>query len=166
MNNIKITQSAQGRHIGVAGDNYNILISGRETNGEYAVIDMTIPPGGGPLPHSHANIHEQFYVIEGELLFKTEAGHAVVTAGGAVDIPMGGAIHCFKNESNENARMLCTVSPAGLEEFFIEIGDPVQPGEFLPPPSLTPEFLEKLDALNKKYGQVSYAPDYLDSANN
>ena len=35
-------------HIGLVGDTYTVLLSGDDTNGRYCLIDMHIPPGGGP----------------------------------------------------------------------------------------------------------------------
>ncbi len=160
--NITVISPDKGEYVGVMGDNYRIVVSGKDTNGEYAIIDMIVPPGGGPTPHSHANIHETFFVTQGELLYKTEAGHVTVKTGGFVDIPKGGAVHCFKNVSDKNARVLCTVSPAGLEEFFREFGEPVEQDEFLPVPDFSAEFIAKLNTLNAKYGQVVFPPDYLD----
>ncbi|OQP41828.1 hypothetical protein A4D02_14205 [Niastella koreensis] len=58
--------------------------------------------------------------------------------------------------------MLCTVIPAGLDEFFKEIGTPVQPGEFLPPLHPDEKELKKLMAIAEKYGLVVYPPNYLD----
>lgn len=58
--------------------------------------------------------------------------------------------------------MLCIVSPAGEEEFFKEIGKPVEPGKFLPAPEMTPEAEKKLKVIAEKYGQKLYPPDYLD----
>ena len=40
-------------HLGLVGDTYTILISGKDTAGLYSLIDMYVPPGGGPLPHRH-----------------------------------------------------------------------------------------------------------------
>jgi hypothetical protein len=40
------------RHIGLVGDTYTILLAGADTAGHYCVIDMHIPPGGGPPPHN------------------------------------------------------------------------------------------------------------------
>ena len=40
-------------HIGLVGDTYTILLSGDDTDGRYCLIDMHIPPGGGPAPHRH-----------------------------------------------------------------------------------------------------------------
>jgi hypothetical protein len=48
--------------------------------------------------------------------------------------------------SDQLARLLCTVVPAGLEEFFEEIGEPVGAGAFLPSPLMDPESMEKLKA--------------------
>ncbi len=161
-NDIKVFGEFEGEYLGVAGDNYRIVVSGKDTNGNYAILDMLVPPGGGPVPHAHPNIQETFYVLEGELLYKTEAGKETVKAGGIVHIPTGGAIHCFKNVSDKTTRVLCTVVPAGLEGFFREFGEPTQPAEFLPVPEMTPELQEKLEKLNKKYGQTTYPPNYLD----
>lgn len=40
-------------HIGVAGGTYTITVPGEATAGRFSVIDMHIPPGGGPPPHRH-----------------------------------------------------------------------------------------------------------------
>lgn len=132
--NIKVIAPSEGTTLGVAGDNYRIIVSGEQTDNSYSVFDMLVPPGGGPTPHSHPDIQEFFYVTEGELIFKTEAGRATVKKGGFVHIPYGGDIHCFRNDSDKIARVLCTVMPAGLEEVFSIIGEPVNAGEFLPIP--------------------------------
>ena len=40
-------------HIGLVGDTYTILLSGDDTDGRYCLIDIHIPPAGGPPPHRH-----------------------------------------------------------------------------------------------------------------
>jgi quercetin dioxygenase-like cupin family protein len=161
INNIKTVNEEQGQTISVVGDNYRIIVSGKETQGAYAVIDMLVPPGGGPGPHAHADIQELFYVVEGEIEFKTEAGKYLAKKGSFVNIPKGGEVHCFKNTSNAMAHLLCTVIPSGLDEFFQEIGTPTTPGTFLPPPAFTPEELTRLRSAAEKHGQKLYPPDYL-----
>ena len=161
IDNIITVNENQGQSLSVVGDAYRIIISGKQTKGEYAVIDMLVPPGGGPGPHSHANIEELFYVVEGEIEFNTEAGKYTAKKGSFVSIPKGGEVHCFKNTSNTLAHLLCTVIPAGLDAFFEEIGTPVEPGVFLPPPHLKEEEIKKLQAIAEKHGQKLYPPDYL-----
>jgi quercetin dioxygenase-like cupin family protein len=51
-------------HIGLVGDTYTILVAGKDTQGRYCLIDMHIPPGGGPPPHRH-DFEEMFSVLEG-----------------------------------------------------------------------------------------------------
>jgi quercetin dioxygenase-like cupin family protein len=160
--NIKTIDNGQGQSISVVGDTYRILISGAETKGNYAVIDMLVPPGGGPGPHAHKDFLEMFYVVEGEILFKMEGGKYIAGKGSFVNIPLGGAVHCFKNTSDKTAHLLCTVVPAGLDSFFKEIGKPVATGEFLPAPPLGMEELTKLKSIAEKYGQALYPPDFLD----
>ncbi len=159
---ITIQNQNEGSFYSVAGGNYRIIISGKETNGECAVIEMNVPPGGGPGPHAHKDIHESFYVAEGEVEFKTTAGKYLAKKGAFVNIPKGGQVHCFKNETDQMAVLLCTVMPAGLEAFFAEIGEPVAPGKFLPPPVMDDGAKQKLKALGEKYGQEFFPPDYLD----
>jgi quercetin dioxygenase-like cupin family protein len=160
--NARKISNSQGSNLSIAGGTYRIIIPGKQTNGEFAVIEMLIPPGGGPGPHAHASFHESFYVVDGEVEFKTEDGKSIAQKGDVITIPKGGAVHGFKNVSNSTARLLCTVVPAGLDDFFEEIGTPVQAGEFLPPAQLDEEAVKKLMAIAKKYGQVVYPPDYLD----
>lgn len=151
----------EGQSLSVVGDTYRILVSGKQTGGAFATIDMLVPPGGGPGPHSHADFQESFYVIEGEVEVKSEAGTYTASKGAYVVIPKGGIVHCFKNKSDKLAHLLCTVVPSGLEEMFIAIGKPVAADEFLPPPPMDPESIKKLIALAGEYGQTVYPPDFL-----
>jgi len=117
MENLKpvpiIVDPKGGEILSVVGDNYRILISGRETSGDFATIDMLVPPQSGPGPHSHADFHETFYVVEGEVEVHSEAGSYTATKGSYVVIPKGGVVHYFKNVSDQVAHLLCTVVPVG-----------------------------------------------------
>jgi len=160
-NHPKTLSPSDGKNLSVVGDTYRILISGAETNGAFASIDMLIPPGGGPGPHAHADFQESFYVIEGEIEVKSEFGNYTAAAGSFVSIPKGGVVHCFKNNSEKIAHLLCTVVPAGLETFFEEVGVPVAPGEFLQT-EMDEDRIKELQAIAQKHGQKLYPPDYLD----
>jgi quercetin dioxygenase-like cupin family protein len=159
--NISTVDNGQGQSLSVVGDSYRILISGKQTSGNYAVIDMLVPPGGGPGPHAHKDIQEMFYVVEGEIEFKMEGGKYKAKKGSFVNIPLGGRVHCFKNTTDKVAHLLCTVVPAELDDFFHEIGKPIETGAFLPPPILNIEELNKLKSIAEKYGQKLYPPDFL-----
>jgi quercetin dioxygenase-like cupin family protein len=140
------------RHIAVVGDTYTILVSGAETAGRYCLIDMHVPPGGGPPPHRH-DFEEMFTLVEGEVEFTFRGKTSTVRAGSTLNIPAN-APHAFKNTSSAAVRMLCMATPAGLEEFFLEIGDLVD-SRTAPAPKLTPEELgerlKKVGSLLAKY---------------
>jgi quercetin dioxygenase-like cupin family protein len=154
--------SEDGPGIAMAGNSYRVVISGRQTDGKYALIDMLVPPGGGPVPHAHPDVQESFYVVDGEVEVKSEAGSYIAGKGSFVNIPYGGIVHCFRNKSNQMAHLLCTVMPAGMEDFFTEAGEAAPFGTFLPPPPMTNELKSKMGALSEKYGQRIFPPDYLD----
>jgi quercetin dioxygenase-like cupin family protein len=150
----------QGKNISVVGDTYRILISGAQTGGAFATIDMLIPPKGGPGPHSHAAMQETFYVVDGEVEVKTKALTYTARKGCFVSIPLGGVVHQFKNRSKSTAHLLCTVVPAGLDALFLKIGKPVRAGTFLPPTPPTKKELTRMAVAAKKYGQKLFPPDY------
>jgi hypothetical protein len=66
----------------------------------------------------------------------------MVCAGSTVNIPAN-APHAFKSAPGAAVRMLCMATPAGLEEFFLEVGDLVD-DRTAPPPRLTPEELGEI----------------------
>jgi quercetin dioxygenase-like cupin family protein len=160
INVLTATDPGDGVNLSIAGGIYRILISGKQTNGEFAVIEMSVPAGGGPGPHAHAGFQESFYVIEGEVEVKTEHETFTATKGAFVNIPLGGMVHCFKNKSGNLAKLLCTVVPAGLEEMFVEIGKPVKAGEFMAPQQMDDEAMRKFVAIAEKHGQKLFPPDY------
>ncbi|RZK54166.1 MAG: cupin domain-containing protein [Hymenobacter sp.] len=158
---IRTLDPQAGSSLSVVGDTYRIVTSGAQTAGAYAIIDMLVPPGGGPGPHAHALIHESFFVLEGEVVVRSETQTYTARQGALVEIPTGGAVHSFRNESSTLAHLLCIVVPAGLDDFFAEIGQPVAAGQFLPAPALNPADLQKLQAVAAQHGQEVFPPDYL-----
>ena len=140
------------RHISVAGGIYTILVTGAETSGRYCLIDMLVPPGGGPPPHRH-DFEEMFTILEGEIELNFRGEVLQAAAGWTVNIPAN-APHSFKNKSDKPARLLCMCTPAGQEEFFMAIGDPVD-SRTAPPPRLSPaeqaERVQRAKALAAKY---------------
>jgi quercetin dioxygenase-like cupin family protein len=121
------------RHLGIVGDTYTILLSGDDTGGRYCLIDMHVPPGGGPPYHRH-DFEESFTILEGEIEATFRGKKSVVQAGETISIPAN-APHSFTNASKEPARLLCICSPAGQEELFLAVGVPVAT-RTMPPPKL------------------------------
>ena len=139
-------------HLGLVGDTYTITVTGEQTAGRFCVIDMHIPPGGGPGPHRH-DFEETFILLDGEMEATFRGSKTTVRAGQTLHIPAN-APHQFHNTSAHPTRLLCICSPAGQENFFREVGVPVAT-RTTPPPKLDAAgmktFLEKAEALAPKY---------------
>ena len=139
-------------HLWLVGDNYTVLVSGRQTAGRYCLIDMLVPDGGGPPPHRH-DFEEMFTLLEGQLEFTFRDAARTVTQGMTVNIPAN-APHFFKNASGKTVHMLCMCTPAGAEEFFMLAGDQVE-SRRSPPPQLDhamqAERITRIKELASKY---------------
>jgi quercetin dioxygenase-like cupin family protein len=144
--------AANAPHISLVGDTYTTLLAGKDTAGRFCLIDMHIPPGGGPPPHRH-DFEETFTILEGELVFTFRGVKSTAGAGDTVHIPAN-APHQFHNQSERPARLLCTCSPGGQEEFFAEVGVPVATRTTAPPKQdekAQTQFRAKAEALAPKY---------------
>src|ERR1700675_1646378 len=150
--NLTLAQPDKLPHIGLVGDTYTITVTGEQTAGRFCVIDMHIPPGGGPPPHRH-DFEETFILLEGQMEPTFRGTKSVLRAGETLNIPAN-APHQFHNGSSEAVRMLCICSPAGQEKFFVEVGVRVAT-RTTPPPKLNeteqPPFIERGKLTAPKY---------------
>ncbi len=147
-------------HLGVVGDTYTILVSGRDTAGHYTLIDMHVPPGGGPPPHRH-DFEEMFTILDGEIEVTFRGVTTVAKAGDTMNVPAN-APHVFRNNASRPARLLCLCSPAGQEEFFQAVGVPVATRTEAPPAldaAGTASFIAKAVALAPKYRTELLLPE-------
>ncbi|MDN5866436.1 MAG: cupin domain-containing protein [Candidatus Nitrosocosmicus sp.] len=152
----------EGDSVSIVGDTYRIIIGGEQTGGAYSLVDMLIPPKGGPPPHSHVKFQEAFYVIDGGIEVITKDGKYTASKGSHVNIPFNGPVHKFINKTGKITHMLCLITPAGMEKMFREIGKPVDANTFLPPSHMTSEEQKRVQSIAEKYGQKLYPPNYLD----
>ena len=139
-------------HIGLVGDTYTILVTGEETAGKYTLIDMHVPPGGGPPPHRH-DFEEMFTVLDGEVTVTFRGETLVARAGQTINVPAN-APHSFTNAGDAPSRLLCLCAPAGQEEFFTLVGQPVSTRTEAPPPldaDAQAAFIAKSQALAPEY---------------
>jgi quercetin dioxygenase-like cupin family protein len=120
-------------HLSVVGDTYTILLSGDDTGGRFTLIDMYVPPGGGPPPHRH-DFEETFIITEGQLDVTFRGTSRSASAGTTINVPAN-APHQFRNSAEQAARLLCICAPPGQEDFFAAVWDRV-PGPTSPPAGL------------------------------
>lgn len=124
-------EDAKLRHVALAGDIYTILLTGEDTADKFCLIDMQIPPGGGPPPHRH-NFEETFSVLEGECVVTFRDRKVTVRAGETANVPAN-APHFIHNDADKPAHVLCTCAPAGQDAFFLAVGIPVPSRDSQPP---------------------------------
>jgi quercetin dioxygenase-like cupin family protein len=139
-------------HLGLVGDTYTILVGGDDTNGRCTLIDMHVPPGGGPPPHRH-DFEEMFTIMSGEVEATFRDQSLIVRAGETINVPAN-APHAFRNIGEHPARLLCMCAPAGQDEFFTLVGQPVET-RTTPPDPLDPAaqsaFVAKAQSLAPRY---------------
>jgi len=108
-------------------------VTGEDSDGALAVLEVRMPPGGGPpMLHRH-DAFEAYRVDSGELAFYLESEGGEVTRtiagpGSVVAIP-GGREHTIRNESEAEAEALVVFTPGSeMEAFAREAGALTDPG--------------------------------------
>jgi quercetin dioxygenase-like cupin family protein len=116
-----------------------------------------VGPGGGSPPHVHSREDETFYVVEGEFEFLVAGAPIRLKAGEHLFAPRD-VPHNFRNVGSEPGKMIITATPAGLENFFSEIGTKLSSRDDAPvPPS--PDDIARLVATAPKYGLKILGPE-------
>jgi quercetin dioxygenase-like cupin family protein len=140
----------QGTAVSVAGDVVIFKAVGEQTNGQYALFELRAESQMGPPPHIHSREDEAFYIQEGEVEFHLDGRTVVATPGTFLHSPKGQK-HSYKVISLQPAKMLCWAIPAGIEQFFTEVGTVLGNPSISPPP-VTPKAIERMVAIAPKYG--------------
>lgn len=109
----------------VGGLAVRFLLTGENSSGTIAAFEMTVP-GGERLPgpaHSHEHYEETIYGISGTLTFVVDGKNFEVGPGQALCIPRG-AVHRFDNNTAEDTKTLCVITPAAIgPEYFREVAE-------------------------------------------
>src|SRR5690349_6106423 len=151
-----LLHAGQGKSFWVLGDLYTFKVTGEETNGAFTIVDQIIQPQGGPPPHVHQREDEAFYILEGRFAFLCGEKQTVFESGSFVYVPKG-ALHTFKNIDSKPGRLLVTITPSGLEEFFYAIGTPA--ADSTNPPPFDPGIIDKLMQLAENYHMEIRLPE-------
>ncbi len=139
-----------GKSLWLTTDLYTFKAVGEDTNGAFALSELTAQPEFGPPPHIHHREDESYYVLEGEFEFLDNGRTFAAGAGSFVYLPKG-RLHMHRATGNRPARALVLVTPAGVEKFIEEAGEPAIEGSSPPPPPELPE-VERIVATAQKYG--------------
>ena len=102
------------------------IAHGRETNGAFGLLELTVPPATQPdQPHLGARSHrhggedEAWYILDGELTLTIGERTVHATAGTFLFVPRG-VPHATVNRGTRPARYLAWFTPPGMERYFEE----------------------------------------------
>jgi quercetin dioxygenase-like cupin family protein len=109
---------------------YRAKVVGAETEGRLSQIHLVEAKGAAPPVHLHHDADETIYIIDGQVTILLGEERIEAGPGAFLFVPRG-SVHTWLVRSDE-AEMLLTLAPAGLERFFAEVGLPIRPGEGRP----------------------------------
>jgi mannose-6-phosphate isomerase-like protein (cupin superfamily) len=121
--------------ITVGADRIRFRLTSAQSGGEVAVLDVAIPPGGGPpMLHRHEPC-ELYRVRSGELTFYVEGDDGAIertVAGPGTVVPIGPRLeHTVRNESGAGAEATVIFSPGEAMERFVRAAAEVGADEVL-----------------------------------
>lgn len=105
----------------ITGEQITFLKTAKETDGEYLLIEIALPPfGKGPPLHIHEQFEEEFEVIEGKLTVTSGKTKQVLEAGGRCIVPLK-TPHTFTNTYDEPVRFRVRLTPPSKFEQSVRI---------------------------------------------
>ncbi|GAB3949127.1 hypothetical protein GCM10028805_24990 [Spirosoma harenae] len=132
----------------------NVLVSGEQTNGRYAQLEVTLQPGMEPPMHTHSREDETYYLLDGSIQF-TIGEHVFTARKGDYVLMPKNIPHTF-NVLTPTAKTVLTITPAGFEKFFCHprLAKPafyltLPPAPQGPP---SPEFIQALKEVGEELG--------------
>jgi quercetin dioxygenase-like cupin family protein len=112
----------QAESVSIGGVEVIFRISGEDTDGAYELLEFRLQPGRLIPPHAHSREQEVSYVLEGEIGVRIGPDELTATQGSIV-VKRPQVMHAWWNAGAAPARVLETISPAGLESYFRELAD-------------------------------------------
>lgn len=145
----------QGRALWHFGALMNFKALGAETDGQFWAVEGLADKNMAVPLHVHSVEDEVWYVLDGEIEFIVGDEHRIGTAGTFLYIPRG-TPHTFMVRS-ETARWFGFGTPAGLDQWFFETGEPAQSLTIPPPPDAPPDVAAIVASL-QRYGTDTLGP--------
>jgi len=143
-----VVRAAESRTLSLGAVGARCIMDGRPNEGRVAVVEHPIVPRGLAAPmHLHTREDEFSFIVEGRWGFRLGDETVYADPGDFVFKPRD-VWHTFWNAGDTPGRILEIISPAGFEQFFVELAASLQ---------IEPDNIEALSAIGEKYGvQVDY----------
>lgn len=118
-----VDEAGSERFQSPAGEDVVVRATGEQTDGQYDLVELSIPPGPGVTPlHVHRDNDEAMFVMEGELTVKLGAERRVLGAGAFAMAPRG-LPHTYRNSGEGPARVLFVFTPGNHWQYLRETGE-------------------------------------------
>ncbi|HJT90905.1 MAG TPA: quercetin 2,3-dioxygenase [Mycobacterium sp.] len=131
----------------------DIIATGRHTGGACAIFELVGPPGDEVPLHVHTDEDEAFLVLEGEISMWVGEDTRVLQPADYALMPRN-VVHCYKVTSEIPARWLAITSPAGFEDYVVEISEPAAERRLPDFQGFDPETVANVASIAKKYGMT------------
>ena len=135
--NAKVLGPTEGRSEFTGSIGVRLIIDSAESGGGFSLVEHPMSARALAAPvHRHSREDEYSYVLQGRVGAQLGEEVLIANAGDLIFKPRN-QWHTFWNAGDEPARILEIISPAGFEQFFIELAklggltsaDPLQVGE-------------------------------------
>lgn len=148
---LRVNPSDETIHLGPL--TVRFLLTGEYSMGTIAAFEGVVP-GAQRLAapaHSHDSYEETIYGLDGVLTWTVDGKLIDVGPGEALCIPRG-AVHRFDNNTAEDARVLCVITPAAIgPEYFRECAAVIKAANGGPPDHA------KMGEIMRRYGLTPVA---------
>jgi quercetin dioxygenase-like cupin family protein len=150
-----VLEAQEGRALWHLGALLVFKALGAETNEQFWALEGLADQHMAVPLHAHSHEDEIWYVLEGEIAFTVGEETRIGGPGTFVYIPRN-VPHTFQIRS-ATARWFGIGTPAGLDQWFFETGEPAQ-AMTLPPPPAGPPDVGALIASLQAYGTETVGP--------
>ncbi|MGQ4598386.1 cupin domain-containing protein [Nocardia sp. R6R-6] len=129
----------------------DVIAGAEQTGGAYAMFELIGPPGDEVPLHVHTEEDEAFLLLEGEMTVWVGDDVRTLRAGDYALMPKH-VVHCYKVTSDTAARWIAITSPAGFEDYVIEISEPAAERRLPDFAGFDPEKMAEAGKISEKYG--------------
>lgn len=150
----RIIEAEEGRSLWHLGALLSFKALGSETNEQFWALEGFADKHLAVPLHVHSHEDEMWYVLDGEIRFILANETKTCRQGAFVYIPRN-VPHTFQIIS-ETARWFGIGTPAGLDQWFFETGEPAL--KLTLPPPANPPNIEMIVSSLKKYGTETLGP--------
>jgi quercetin dioxygenase-like cupin family protein len=145
----------KGRALWHLGALLSFKALGEETDDQFWALEGLADRNMSVPLHAHSREEEIWYVLEGEITFTIGDRTDTAGPGSFAYIPRG-VPHTFQVRSS-TARWFGIGTPAGLDQWFFETGEPARELT-LPPPPAGPPDVEAIVTSLRAYGTETLGP--------